>query len=51
MAVMRYNFTYKNRHGWGVGVRWDRFGLWAQICCPSAKEGFPGGSDSKKIRL
>ena len=48
---MRYNFTYKNRHGWGVGVRWDRFGLWAQICCPSAREGFPGGSDSKKSFL
>ena len=48
MAVMRYNFIYKNRQGWGVGVRWDRFGLWAQICCPSAREGFPGGSDSKK---
>ena len=29
-------------------MRWDRFGLWAQICCPSAREGFPGGSDSKK---
>ena len=46
--MMRYNFTYKNRQGWEVGVRWDRSGSWAQMYCPSAREGFPGSSDNEE---